>query len=47
MLSNQYDDNVVYLIKAFKNAIDLYSFEDYNLRYIKYQDIFDNSKVIF
>jgi len=50
MLSNHYDDNVVYLIKASKNAIDLSGFENYEGVFFydtEYQEIFENTKVIF
>jgi len=50
MLANQYDENVIYLIKASKNTIDLSGFKDYKglIFYdTDYQDIFDSSKVIF
>jgi len=50
MLSNHHDDNVVYLIKASKSAIDLSGFEDYEgvvFYDTDYQEIFENSKIIF
>jgi|GEM_PF-1118405 len=50
MLSNSYDSDVIYLIKASKNAIDLSGFEDYNgvvFYDTDYQKFFGNSKIIF
>jgi len=49
MLFKQYDD-VIYLIKASKNTIDLSGFENYKgiIFYdTEYQEIFEKSKVVF
>jgi len=50
MLSNHYDNDVVYLIKASKNIIDLSEFKDHKgvvFYDTEYQEIFENTKVIF
>jgi len=50
MLYNSYDNDVVYLIKASKNVIDLSEFKDYKgvvFYDTEYQEIFENSKIIF